>query len=83
MGNLKRQLEHLELSIKEVLETKIERNGIDTGHTIEKGLKVRGEYYIERREVQYITENVVVAGGLNYNHTCIGLEELIEIVENL
>lgn len=84
MGHLKNKLNKLIESVEWALDTKIGRKGIDTGYTTEKGLEVKGDFYVDGRRVKFITNEVLVSvDGFHYNHSCLVLDELIELIENL
>ena len=83
MHNLKAKYKDLCDVMQDDIDFLIRKRGIDTGHAIEKGLKVKGEYYVEGRLITHITGKVLCADGLHYDHHCLHIEELIELVESL
>lgn len=83
MGILLEQYKQLRSNIEAELHEIIRRKGVHTMHTIEKGATVKGDFYVDGRKITHITDSVLVAGGLHYQHDCLPIDELIELVENL
>lgn len=90
MKSLTEKLDVLKIHINIRLASKIASKGIDTGHRIEKGLKVvnRGLsqhtfYTVEGRIITHITQDVLIADGLHYNHNCISIEDLTLLIDDL
>lgn len=46
-------------------------------------IEVKGEFYVEGNLITHMTKDVLIANGYHYQHSCIPIEELIEIVENI
>jgi len=83
MGKLLSNYKLLENDIANEIKRLVSCNGVATGLTIERGLKVKKEAYVEGRRITHITERVLCAGGLHYDHCCLPMDELIDLLEDL
>ena len=83
MGRLLTNYKLLETDIANEIKKLVSRKGVETSHTIERGVKVKKDFEVDGRRITYITERVLVAGGLHYDHSCLRMDELIDLIETL
>ena len=83
MKTLTNKLKELNNSIKTEIKHKVELVGVNTNCSIEKGLIVKKDYYVDGRIIDYITENKLIADGYHFDHHCLEIDELCELVDSI
>lgn len=83
MGLLKKDLNALHNKILARVEKLVGKKGRNTGMSIERGIRVRGDFYVGGRKISHITVEKLIAEGLHFQYQCMPVNELVELVESL
>ena len=83
MGKLSKKLQALQKAIKDKIYSMVIQHGVYNDHTIGLAIFVPKEitFYVEGRRISFIDEYNLIGEGLHYQHSCISIEDMVDLLE--
>lgn len=81
--NLAKKLKALQDTIQSEISKLVVRHGVYNDNTIGLAIEVpKGiTFYVEGRRISFIDENTLVGDNLHYQHSCISIEDMVDLLE--